>query len=77
MGVDEMAMMTRMKTYTDDHIRAVLALMVRDSSYSKVEAALGYNRAQLNRIVHGKESVTEGVAAALGFVPCDRKWTRK
>jgi hypothetical protein len=66
-----------MRTYTDAHIRAVLAGMVSKSSYRKTAAVLGCNWAQLNRIVLGKEPLSEAVALALGFVPRERKWEKQ
>jgi hypothetical protein len=64
-----------MRTYTDDHIRAVLEVMVLSSSYRKTAAALGVDHAQLQRIVTGVNPLTDNVALALGFIPAARAWT--
>lgn len=69
--------MAASKTYTDDNIRAMLALMVQAHGYRKTGARLGFDHAILQRIVTGSKPMTENVAVALGFIPCDRKWTRK
>ena len=66
-----------MKTYTDAQIRAVLATLVKQSSYRQAGASLSFDPALLQRVVTGAKPITENLAAALGFVPCERKWTRK
>lgn len=55
------------KTLNDEELLDLLRKLVKQSSQKQVSADLGVSRAFLNDILHGRRSMTERIAAAMGY----------
>jgi hypothetical protein len=65
-----------MRTYTDADVRKALRALLNGATYKIASETWGIDAAQLHRMIHGKMPISEKAASAVGFLPCERKWTK-
>jgi ribosome-binding protein aMBF1 (putative translation factor) len=64
--------------YTDQQVLCHIREEIRQSGASQKEyaARIGFSETHLSDILHGRRPMVESLARAVGFLPCERKWTK-